>query len=230
MKSILLPVLSLFMLTLAHAGNERLTYKCDDGSSFQAEFMASGDGVPQATVFMGMMKIVLPQVPAASGALYRADTISLHTKGDDALFDDGRNPLRRCTSGELPTSANLAQSPAASANFVEFSGSVAYVARGALPPDAVLIIRIQDTARADGKALTLAEQRIELAGQQVPIPFKMTVDRDLLPKRARITVAARIQRGNTLLFINDTAYPALKDGKPQHVDMTLKPVAQPKKR
>ena len=123
---------------------------------------------------MGMMKIVLPQVPAASGALYRADAISLHTKGDDALFDDGRNPLRRCTSGELPTSANVVQPPAASANFVEFSGSVAYMARMALPPDAVLIIRIQDTGRADGKALTLAEQRIELAGQQVPIPVSYT--------------------------------------------------------
>ena len=230
MKSILLPLLSLFMFTLAHAGNERITYKCDDGSAFQAEFMAGSDGRPQATVFMGIMKIVLPQVPAASGALYRADGISLHTKGDDALFDDGKKPLRRCTSGELPTSASVAQPPAASANFVEFSGTVAYMARSALPPDAVLIISIQDTARADAKALTLTEQRVELTGQQVPIPFKMTVDRDLLQKNARITVAARIQRGSTLLFINDTAYPALKDGEPQHVDMTLKQVSQPRKR
>lgn len=230
MKSILFPILSVFALGLAHAGNEGITYKCDDGSAFQAEFTVGGDGRPQATVVTGIMKIVLPQVPAASGALYRADGISLHTKGEDALFDDGKAPLRRCTSGEPPTSASVAQPPAATANFAEFTGTIAYTARSALPPDAVLVIRIQDTARADAKALTLAEQRIELAGLQVPIPFKMLVDRDLLPSQARITIAARIQRGSKLLFINDSAYPALKDGQPQHVDMTLKPVAQPRKR
>jgi len=225
MKSILLSLLSIFALGLAHASNERIAYRCDDGSGFQAEFMAGGDGRPQATVYMGLMKIVLPQVPAASGALYRADGISLHTKGDDALFDDGKSPLRRCTSGELPTSASVAQPPAASANFVEFTGTVAYMAHSALPPDAILVIRIQDTSRANAKALTLAEQRIDLAGVQVPIPFKMSVDRDLLRKNARITVAARIQRGSTLLFISDTNYPALIDGQPRHVEMVLKPVA-----
>jgi putative lipoprotein len=230
MKSILLPLLSVFALGLAHAGNERITYKCDDGSAFQAEFMDGGDGRPQANVVMGIMKIVLPQVPAASGALYRADGISLHTKGDDALFDDGKASLRRCTSGELPTSASVVQPPAASANFVEFTGTVAHMARSALPPDAVLVIRVQDTSRADAPAFTLAEQRIELAGLQVPIPFKMTVDRDLLRKNARITVAARIQRGSTLLFISDTSYPALIDGQPRHVEMVLKQVGKPGRR
>lgn len=229
MKSIFLPLLSLVVFGLAHAGNERITYKCDDGSRFEAEFMTDSNGRPQVTVFMKGKEIVLPLVPAASGALYRADGIALHTKGDDALFDDGKNPMRRCSRGELPTSAAINQPPSASANFIEFSGSVSYMARIALPPDAVLIIRIQDTARADAKALTLAEQRIDLAGQQVPIPFKITVDRDLLPKQARVKVSARIQRGKTLLFINDTAYRALKDGEPQHVDMALKEVSQPKK-
>lgn len=230
MKSILLSLLSIFAFTLAHAGNERITYKCDDGSRFEAEFMTGSAGRPQATVFMSSKEIVLPLVPAASGALYRTDGIALHTKGDDALFDDGKNPMRRCSRGELPTSPAISQPPAASANFVEFSGSVTYSARIALPTDAVMIIGIQDTARADAKALTLAEQRIDLAGQQVPIPFKITVDRDLLPKQARITVSARIQRGKTLMFINDTAYPAMKDGEPQHVDMALKEVGKPGKR
>ena len=106
---------------------------------------------------------------------------------------------------------------------MDITGSVAFPARGALPAGAVLVIRVQDTSRADAPAFTLAEQRIELAGLQVPIPFKLTVDRDLLRKNARITVAARIQRGSTLLFINDTSYPALIDGQPRHVEMVLKP-------
>jgi len=230
MKSIFLPLLPLFVFGLVHAAEERVRYTCDDGSRFEAEFMTDSAGRPQVNVFIGGKEITLPLVPAASGALYRADGIALHTKGDDALFDNGKNPMRRCSRGELPTSAAIVQPPAASANFADFSGSVAYPAHSAMPPNAVLIVRIQDTSRADSKALTLAEQRIELGGQQVAIPFQMTVDRALLHKNARITVAARIQRGKTLLFINDTAYLALKNGEPQRVEMTLKQVGQTRKR
>ena len=76
-------------------------------------------------------------------------------------------------------------------------------------------------------ALTLAEQRIGLAGNPLPIPFKLTVDRDLIGKNAQITVTARIERKGKLLFINDTIHRALVDGQPRHVDLTLKEVGKP---
>jgi putative lipoprotein len=222
----LLALLALFFCALVHAQVERIPYACDDGSRLAAAFSTDNDGRPQATLFMGGQEFTLPLVPAASGALYRDGDLRFHTKGDDALFEDGKNPMRRCTRGVAPPSA-AATPPGAPSSFVDITGSVAYRARIALPPDAVLVIRVQDTSRADAPAFTLAEQRIELAGPQVPIPFKMTVDRDLLRKNARITVAARIQRGSTLLFINDTSYPALIDGQPRHVEMVLKQVGKP---
>ena len=133
-------------------------------------------------------------------------------------------PSTRLPVAAPPPSARLPVAPAAPGSFVEVTGTVAYLTRIALPPDAVLVVRIQDVSRADAPARTLAEQRIELAGQQVPIPFRMLVDRDLLRKNARISVAARIQRGSALLFINDTNYPAFANGQPRHVDMVLKQV------
>jgi putative lipoprotein len=70
----------------------------------------------------------------------------------------------------------------------------------------------------------LAEQTIELAGQQVPINFQLTVDRDLIGKKARLTLAARIERRGKLLFINDQSYPVkLIDGK-SHSEMILRQV------
>jgi hypothetical protein len=72
--------------------------------------------------------------------------------------------------------------PAAPGSFVDIAGSVTWLAAIPLPPDAVLIVRIQDVSRADAPALTLAEQRIELAGQPLPIRFKLTIDRDLIAK------------------------------------------------
>jgi hypothetical protein len=118
----------------------------------------------------GSSRITLPQVPAASGALYRKDGISLHSKGDDALFDDGRGQPRQCTRADLaPPPA--ATPPAAPGSFVDISGSVSYRARIALPPDAVLVVKVQDSTRADAPALVLAEQRIELHGRGAD-PFK----------------------------------------------------------
>jgi len=94
----------------------------------------------------------------------------------------------------------------------------------------VLIVRIQDVSRADAPARILAEQRIELAGRQVPISFQTTVDRDLIGKRARITAAARIERGGKLLFISDKSYPVIRNGQAVPVEMTLKQVTSAKPR
>ena len=117
----LLPLLCLFVFALAHAQSERVTYTCDDGSRFAAEFMTGGAGRPQATLFIAGREITLPLVPAASGALYRDGDIRLHTKGPDAMFEDGKSPLRRCTSGDAPPPAAAPPAPSA---FVTIGGSV----------------------------------------------------------------------------------------------------------
>ncbi len=225
----LLPLLSLLVLAVAHAQSERVAYTCADGSRFEAEFTAGDGGRPQATLFMAGREITLPLVPAASGALYRDGDVRLHTKGPDALFEDGKSPLRRCTSGDAPPPAAPAPAPSAASSFVDIAGSVAYVARGALPPDAVLIIRIQDTSHAGAPALRLAEQRIELAGRASPIPFQVIVDRDLIGPRARVTAAGRIESRGKLLYISDTVTPAMIDHKPVAVELKLVPVG-PRKR
>jgi putative lipoprotein len=224
MTRLLLPLLCLFFFALAHAQSGRVAYTCDDGSRIAAEFMTGGAGRPQATLFLEGRQITLPLVPAASGALYRDGDLRFHTKGPDALFEDGKSPTRRCTSGDAPHPAATAPAPNAPDSFVDITGSIAYLARIALPPDAVLIVRVQDTARADAPALMLAEQRIDPGGRQVPIPFKLTVDRDLIGKNAQITVAARIERKGKLLFISDSIHRAFSDGQQRQVDIKLVPV------
>jgi putative lipoprotein len=72
----------------------------------------------------------------------------------------------------------------------------------------------------------LVEQRYELNGAQVPIPFSATIDRDLIGKKARLSVNARIEQQGKLRFISDRAYPPLKDGQPVPVDIVLKPAGR----
>ena len=226
MKRYLLPFLLLPLTALA--AGERLPYACDNGSRIDISFTPAGDGPPQATLHFSDSELTLPQVPAASGALYRADNIRLQTQGEEAIFDDGKGNTRRCTQGTTPPPQATA-TPATS-SFLDIAGSITYRQRIALPPDAILIVRVQDVARAGGRARQLAEQRIELNGQQVPIPFAATIDRDLIGKKAQVTVSARIERRGKLLFVSDKPYPALHNGQPLHVAMQLKQVGRDKAR
>lgn len=223
MKAILPALLLLPLGVLADV--ERIPYTCDNGSRIDISFFAENDGRPQARLHFADEAITLPQVPAASGALYRQEGISLHTQGQEALFTDNKGNTRQCTQG----TATPKPAPTATSSFIDVSGSVTYLARIALPPDAVLIIEVRDTPR-NARPRILAEQRIELAGRQVPIDFSTTIDRDLLGKKARVTVTARIESGGKRRFVSDKSYPALKDEKPLPLAITLKPVSHAKNR
>ncbi len=208
------PLLALALLIPlgAVAGDERLAYTCDNNSRFDISFSADISGRPQATLHFADDAVVLPQVPAASGALYRSGDIRLATKGDDAILEDGKGNLRRCSRGSL---APVMPQPAAASSFIDIAGTVRYLARIALPPNAILKIRIQSGRR------TLADQRYELNGAQVPIPFSATVDRDLIGKKAGATVSARIEAGGKLLFASAKPTPATPNGQPVPVDIVL---------
>lgn len=211
-------LLALSMPLCALAGDERLAYTCDNGSRFDISFSADMSGRPQATLHFADDAVVLPQVPAASGALYRSGEIRLATKGDDAILEDGKGNLRRCSRGSVaPVMPQASAQPAAASSFIDIAGTVRYLARIALPPDAILKIRIQSGRR------TLADQRYELNGAQVPIAFNATVDRDLMGKKAGATVSARIEAGGKLLFASGKPAPAIKNGQPVPVDLVLKP-------
>lgn len=207
--------------------NEAVTYSCDDGSKILATFSKNSEERPLATLSISGTVRVLALIPAASGAHYRGDGFNFYSKGQNAILEDDKGSMRRCTVGDTPPAAPV---PAAVSSFVDITGSVAYLQRIALPPDAILTIRVQDTSRAGAKALTLAEQTIELAGQQVPIAFNLIVDRDLIGKRARLTVAARIESHGKLLFVSDKVYPVkLVDGK-SHSELILRQVSTKRSR
>jgi putative lipoprotein len=154
MKTATLLLLSLLFALPAQAA-ERQPYTCDNGSRLDISFAEDAEGRPQATLHFADEAMILPQVPAASGALYRKGDIRLHTRGDEAFFEDGKNNQRRCTRGNLPPAVAAVAQPATS-SFIEIGGTVSYLARIALPPDAILIIRVLDTARAGAPARVLA--------------------------------------------------------------------------
>ncbi len=104
------------------------------------------------------------------------------------------------------------------------SGTVTYRQRSALPPAAILTVKIVDVSRADAASTVITEQRIETAGKQVPISFDIAYDRSKIQDRNRYAVQAEIRDGGRLLFITDTNYPVITQGSPRNVEITLVPV------
>jgi len=170
-----------------HCGADRL----------HIDFAANADGRPQAVLRFANSEVVLPQVPAASGTLYRNDAVRLHVKGDDALFEDGRGNNRPCRRGEPPA--------VASSSFLDVGGEISHRSRIALPGDAQLIVQVADRQRPK-QPLTLAEMRFRLGGAQSPFPFATTIDRDLLGKTAQLVVRARIERRGQVLLVGEQAF------------------------
>ncbi|RIX43528.1 MAG: hypothetical protein D3M94_16395 [Rhodocyclales bacterium GT-UBC] len=224
------PIAALLLAILplsSHAAEiERIPYTCDNGSRIEISFASGSDEQPQATLHFADEAINLRQVPVTTGALYRNETIRLHTQDEKAVFEDGKGNVRRCQRGTVAEQSSAVAHAPASSSFIDLSGQASYRSRQALPPDSQLVIRIQDTGRAGAPALTLAEQRIALSGQSVPIAFQTTIDRDLVGKKARITVIAHIERRGKLLFISDRGAPKLENGQASPLDLKLKAVGR----
>jgi uncharacterized lipoprotein YbaY len=107
------------------------------------------------------------------------------------------------------------------------TGTVAYLPRIALPPQAVVEVKLLDVSRADAPAITIAEQIIPTNGRQVPIPFSLSYDPEAIEQRYRYAVQARILVNDRLLWISTTQYPVITQGNPSSVDILVEPVAAP---
>ena len=109
--------------------------------------------------------------------------------------------------------------------FARIRGTVGFLPRQMLDPEATVTVRLQDVSRMDIPAVVLAERRIRVGDRPPPFYFEFGVEPARIDPRARYTVAARIELGGKLLYINDTAYPVLTHGAGDTVKMILKRVA-----
>ena len=107
------------------------------------------------------------------------------------------------------------------------TGTVTYLERRAMPPEAVVTVRLQDVSRADAPAILVGEQRITMAGRQVPIPYEISYDPASIDPLMTYTVSARIEIGDRLLMISDTAYRVItRDAPTRDVEIRVITVAR----
>lgn len=106
-------------------------------------------------------------------------------------------------------------------------GSVAYGERAALPPDAVVEIRLSDVSLQDVAAPVIAETTIASAGRQVPISFELRYEPGRIQPNRTYAVRAVIRSAARMLFTTNAAYHVITQGNPSQVDLWLVRVGEP---
>jgi len=106
----------------------------------------------------------------------------------------------------------------------QVSGTVSYRQRIALPPDATLVVTLEDVSLADVAAPMIARTRLQTGGQQVPIPFALTYVPGAIEAGRRYNLRAQIFYGDQLAWTSTQAYPVLTEGHPASVEIDLEQV------
>jgi len=151
-----------------------------------------------ATMMMGPDEAMLQEQALLK---YLATPLQIGADGDDVLLSDGVSFTRLTVAVDRTQVEGPVEARTASATI---TGSVVYRQRIALPPEAVMTVRLEDVAKADAPSEVLSE--CVSVGGQVPLPFELGVSTDSLTGNERLIVSARIESGGELLWITDTAY------------------------
>lgn len=105
------------------------------------------------------------------------------------------------------------------------TGTIRYLQRSALPPEAVIDVQLVDVSRADAPATVISSQRIVAGGRQVPFAFELPYDLATIDPRFTYAVQARITIDGRLRFISTQAYQVITGGNPTSgVDVIVEPV------
>ena len=113
--------------------------------------------------------------------------------------------LKRCWQGAALVCLLQAVSVSVWAASVE--GEALYRERIMPPPGAVLVVSLEDTARADAPATELATSRMRLAAGP-PYRWRLDYDERLLTSTSRTVLRARIETPQGLWMTTDTVVPA----------------------
>ncbi|HET9887414.1 MAG TPA: YbaY family lipoprotein [bacterium] len=113
-----------------------------------------------------------------------------------------------------------ASNPLSSGSSNAVEGTVTYREQVALPPLAVVEVKILDSA-SNPTSEYLAATTIRTEGRQVPISFALPYDPAKIQPTHTYVVHAAIGDGAKTLFTTNTIYPVITKGNPKDVDVVL---------
>ena len=109
------------------------------------------------------------------------------------------------------------------------TGTITYRERVALPPTAVIKVRLVDVSRADAPAVVLGEETMQASGKQAPFAFEIVYDPATIEANHSYAVQGAIEVDGMLRFVSDQHYAVITRSAANRVEMVLKSVAPPQR-
>ena len=105
----------------------------------------------------------------------------------------------------------------------EITGTVVYLQRMALPPNAVVTVQLQDVSMQDVPAKVIADVKIATEGKQVPIPFRIPYTSAEINPTHDYAVRATIMT-EAIMMSSTASYPVITRGAPTQIEVVVQPV------
>ena len=209
-------------------------------SSDETENQAEAEGVADSVdeVTKGGMKFVKALFwigvisGIAVGAIVYNQRQKLAAMSDDEIRElfaekmDGRVPEEQLAQIQDAVIAKVRRQPSPGSASASITGTVAYREKIVMPPDAVVIVKLEDTSLKDVPAVEIGTQVIDTPGR-VPVSYAILFDPGEIVDNHTYTVRATITSGDELLWTTDTAYPVITRGNPITADLLLVAVPAP---
>ncbi|MDG1462828.1 MAG: YbaY family lipoprotein [Gammaproteobacteria bacterium] len=100
------------------------------------------------------------------------------------------------------------------------TGTISYREKILLTPAATVTVVLQDISKADAPATLIAEQVINTPGQ-IPVPFEILYNPEVIDERMTYAVRATIYEGDQKRFVTDAAYSVLTNSNGNKTDLML---------
>ena len=111
-------------------------------------------------------------------------------------------------------------------NMKIITGEVFKLDRRALAPNTRVEVELRDVSRMGAPAPLLAKQTLTLAGNQLPIDFRLEVAGEKLQARNSYALSARVYEGEKLSYLNDTRFAV--DGQKAEQTIRIRVVPLPR--
>lgn len=187
------------------------------GGDYAVRIFQRGDALAMnlyntRTATLELNGVTVERIPNTEGTdfLYVGDRtvkVFVATYGEQQLVIDGewqRDP-------DSPTAMTI-------------EGTVTYLPRIALSPNAVLEVRLLDVSRQDAPAEMLAAVTIPTAGQQVPLPFQLAYNPNQIMPQHTYSIQARILVDGELQFISTTHNPVFGPEAEEEIEILVDPI------
>jgi putative lipoprotein len=129
--------------------------------------------------------------------------------------------LFACNSNPASMTKSAATSTASSPIIV--SGNASYLQRIAMPPEAILTVQLEDVSLIGAPATVLAKQQIPFNARQVPIPFSININNNLVDPKHSYVIRASISVADSLRFTTLQPYAVLTQGASNQVNIIMQP-------